>query len=298
MSRHPAEGHHRIAFHSIDTQLDQVKNLESVVNATAGNHANLGVMLADVGYIPHHVFVERPARHAAAVTIGTERSQVFELGFNREFANLLGRVSIAHHHAVHARTNNHVHHVYQVTFRQVRANLGIHGLTDGLRITVLHDFTKNTFGQRQVHVHTGFAGIGAAQIDFDKVAGLVGDSETFEQVLQLFFVIGEARSFSHGHTYAKTDLVGLGQLFVGTTSDDFDAFVVETHAIMDSTVIFQKTDTRAVRIALTEPAGRSPNRNTTKAHIRIIANALGSLVGSGRQNDGATEVQGIAVVRE
>ena len=195
-------------------------------------------MLANVGHVPHHVFIERTARHAATIPIVAKRRQVFALGFNREFTHLLSRVSVAHHHSVHARTHDHVHDVHQVAFRQVRANLGIHGLANRLGIAVLHDFAEDAFGERQVHVHAGFTGIGAAQVNFDKVACLIGNSKTFKQVLQFFFVVSKARSFCHRHAHAKANLVSLHQLFVGAASNDFDTFVVETHAVVNGSIIF------------------------------------------------------------
>ena len=51
-------------------------------------------------------------------------------------------------------------------------------------------------------------------------------------------------------------------------------------------------------VTFAELAGRRSNRDASKAHVRIVANALCRLVGTGSQNDGATQVQGIAVVRE
>ena len=185
-----------------------------------------------------------------------------------------------------------------MAFRKVGADLGIHGLTDSLSIPVLHDFAEDSFGKRQIHIDSGLAGIGAAHVDFDVVAGLVGNRKTFKQVLQFIFVIGKPRSFRHGHPHAKPDLVRLGQLFIGAASDDFDALVIEAHAVVDGTVVFQKTDTWTVRIAFAELAGSRTYGNTTETHIRIIANSFRRLVRPCRQNDRATEIQGIAVIGE
>ena len=183
-----------------------------------------------------------------------------------------------------------------MAFRKVGANLGVHGLTDSLSIPVLHDFAENPFGKRKVHIDAGLAGIGAAHVDFDVVAGLVGNRKTFKQVLQLIFVIGKPRSFCYGHPHAKPDLVRLGQLFIGTASDDFDTLVIKPHAVVDGTVVFQETDTRTVRIAFTELAGGRTYGNAAKAHVRIVRNSLRRLVRTCRQDNGATEIQGIAVV--
>ena len=53
-----------------------------------------------------------------------------------------------------------------------------------------------------------------------------------------------------------------------------------------------------MRVAFAEIASCRTHGNAAKAHVGVIADALCSLVGAGCQNNGATEVQGIAMVRE
>ena len=67
---------------------------------------------------------------------------------------------------------------------------------------------------------------------------------------------------------------------------------------MDGAVFFQEADTRPVGVALAEVACRRADRNAAKADIRVILDAQRRLVRTGGQDDGATEIERIAVVRK
>ena len=267
-----------------------------MVNAATRDDAHLRVVLVDILHVPYHVLVKRTAGHSTTVAIVAERTKFVVLGRDGQFANLGRRVSVAHYHAVHARAHEHFHDGNQVTFRKVRAQFRIDCLAEPERIAEPHDFGKDAFREAHVQVYAGFARIGAADVNFDIVGSLVGDRETFDDILQFFFGIGEARSLGNRDAHAEARLVRLHQLLVDAARDDFDAFVVEAHAIVDGSLFFEETDAGLVRIAFAEITGRCPYRDAAKADVCIVANSFGGLVRPCSQNNRTTEIKGIAVV--
>ena len=126
----------------------------------------------------------------------------------------------------------------------------------------------------------------------------VGDGKTLNDVLDFFFGVGKARSLRHGDAYAKARLVGFHQLFIHTLGYNFYTLVVQPHAIVDGPVIFQKSDTGAVGVSFPKVAGGRAYGNAAKTYVGKVLDTQSSLVGSGGQDDGATEIQRIAVVRK
>ena len=92
--------------------------------------------------------------------------------------------------------------------------------------------------------------------------------------------------------------MGLHQLFIHTLGNNFYTLVVKAHAIVDGPVLFQESDTRAVGVPLPKMAGGGAYGNASETHVGVILDAKCRLVGTGGQDDGATEIKGIAVVRK
>ena len=162
----------------------------------------------------------------------------------------------------------------------------------------VHNFGKDSFRKAHVQVHARLTRVGAAYIYFDVVTCTVGNRKTFEDVLQLFLGVGKAGSLGNGNSHTKAGLVSLHELRIHAFRDNFDALVVQAHAVMDGTVFFQETDARTMRIAFTIVPRRRAYGNATKTDIRIVLDAECRLVRSGGQNDGTAKVKGIAMVRK
>ena len=92
--------------------------------------------------------------------------------------------------------------------------------------------------------------------------------------------------------------MGFDQLFIHTLGDDFYTLVVKTHAVVDGPIIFQESDTGAVGVSLPKMAGGGAYGNAAKTYVGKVLDTQSSLVGSGGQDDGTPEIQGIAVVRK
>ena len=175
----------------------------------------------------------------------------------------------------------------------VAVEFSINGLADRLLVAIIRDGGKNFIDKRHVQIEAVLPRIRAAQVNFNVICHAVSDRETFDDVLELFVFVRETRRFGNRDAHAHASPVSRSDLRIHATSHRIDAIVVETHAIMNCTVILDKTDTRSVRISFADMAGCSPDRDASKAHVGKIANAFCRLVCTSREHNRATKMERI-----
>ena len=267
-----------------------------MVNATASHHAHLRVMFANELDILDHVFVKRAARHATTIAVSTERGQIIVLHMNREVGELFSRIRIADDNAIHACLHKSIHDGRRMCFGHIRAELCINGFAVALSIAVFLDFRENLVDKGHVKIEAVLSRIRAAHVNFDVVCHAVSDGETFDDVLDFFVFVRKARSFGNGDAHAHASPMSGCNLSVRATCHRFNAIVIEAHAVVNSTVFFNKSDTRSMRISFADVTSGCPDGDAAKAHVGKIANAKSRLVCTSRKHNRSPKMERIRAI--